>query len=140
MEGRRVMFTMKGFWVRRRVSRMAPRNSSSVVQLPAVRFPIPPALETAAHRGGLHSHIMAPQIIGYLRPNSSVMAVLNMGSSWKRGGIVRVQGNDIRNDEEKSTGNHLLPTFNFRPAGVKPIEFQALPGPEARALRAKTMR
>jgi hypothetical protein len=33
----------------------------------------------------------------------------------------------------------LLP-FTFRQVDVSPIEFQALPGPEARALRAKTMR
>jgi len=33
-----------------------------------------------------------------------------------------------------------LSTFTFRQVGVRPIEFQALPGPEARALRAKTMR
>jgi len=63
-----------------------------------------------------------------------------MGSSLKSGGVAGVQGNDIRNAGEKSTGNHLLPAFTFRQADVKRIEFQALPGPEARALRAKTMR
>jgi hypothetical protein len=41
-------------------------------------LPIPPALETAAQNRGLHSHIMAPQIMGYLMPNISVMAVLNI--------------------------------------------------------------
>jgi hypothetical protein len=39
---------------------------------------MPPALETAAQKPGLQSHIMAPQIMGYLIPNISVMAVLNM--------------------------------------------------------------
>jgi hypothetical protein len=33
-----------------------------------------------------------------------------------------------------------LPTFTFLQVGVKAIEFQALPGPEARALPGKTMR
>jgi hypothetical protein len=33
-----------------------------------------------------------------------------------------------------------LPTFSFSQVGVKAIEFQAMPGPEARALRAKTMK
>jgi hypothetical protein len=33
-----------------------------------------------------------------------------------------------------------LPTFTFRQVGERWIELQALPGPEARALRAKTMR
>jgi hypothetical protein len=50
---------------------------------------------------------MAPQRIGYLIPNISVMAVLNMGSSLKRGEVAGMQGNDIRNAGEKSTGNHL---------------------------------
>jgi len=39
---------------------------------------MPPALEMAAQKPGLQSHIMAPQIMGYLIPNISVMAVLNM--------------------------------------------------------------
>ena len=34
----------------------------------------------------------------------------------------------------------ILPTFTFRQVGLKTIEFQALPGPEAMALRGKTMR
>jgi len=33
-----------------------------------------------------------------------------------------------------------LPTFTFRQVGARSIEFQALPGPEVRALRAKIMR
>ena len=33
-----------------------------------------------------------------------------------------------------------MPTFSFSQVGVKAIEFQAMPGPEARALRAKTMK
>jgi hypothetical protein len=33
-----------------------------------------------------------------------------------------------------------LPTFTFRQIGARSIEFQALPGPDARALRAKTMK
>jgi hypothetical protein len=33
-----------------------------------------------------------------------------------------------------------MPTFTFRQVGVKPIEFQAMPGPKARALHAKIMR
>ena len=33
-----------------------------------------------------------------------------------------------------------LPTFTFRQVGVKEMEFQAVPGPEARALRGKIMR
>jgi len=37
-------------------------------------------LEIAAQRDGLHSHIIAPQIMGYLIPNISVIAVLNMNS------------------------------------------------------------
>jgi hypothetical protein len=49
--------------------------------LPAVRFPIPPALEIAAHKGGLHNHIIPPQRIGYFMPNISVIAVLNINSS-----------------------------------------------------------
>jgi hypothetical protein len=32
-----------------------------------------------------------------------------------------------------------LITFTFRQESVKAIEFQAMPGPEARALRAKTI-
>jgi hypothetical protein len=35
----------------------------------------------AAQNLGLHSHIMAPQIMGYLMPNISVMEVLNIFSS-----------------------------------------------------------
>jgi hypothetical protein len=34
----------------------------------------------------------------------------------------------------------ILPTFTFRHVFVSPIEFRPLLGPEARALRAKTMR
>jgi hypothetical protein len=34
----------------------------------------------------------------------------------------------------------ILPAFTFHHVGVKGVEFQALPGPEARALRAKTIR
>jgi 8-oxo-dGTP pyrophosphatase MutT (NUDIX family) len=34
----------------------------------------------------------------------------------------------------------ILPPFTFRQVGRRWIEFQAFPGPEARALRAKTMR
>jgi hypothetical protein len=34
-------------------------------------------------------------------------------------------------------GHDSLPTFTFRQVGAKSIEFQALPGPEARALRGK---
>ena len=34
----------------------------------------------------------------------------------------------------------FLPTFTFLQVGIRAIEFQALPGLEARALRAKTMR
>ena len=34
---------------------------------------MPPALDTAAQSFGLHSHIMAPQMMGYLIPNISVM-------------------------------------------------------------------
>jgi hypothetical protein len=33
-----------------------------------------------------------------------------------------------------------LPTFTFRQVGVKAMEFQAVPGPEARALHGKIMR
>jgi len=33
-----------------------------------------------------------------------------------------------------------LPPFTFGQVGLSPIEFQALPGPEVRALREKTMR
>jgi hypothetical protein len=33
-----------------------------------------------------------------------------------------------------------LPTFNFRQVGIRPVEFQVLAGPEAGALRGKTMR
>jgi hypothetical protein len=36
--------------------------------------------------------------------------------------------------------NIRLPTFTFPQVVVKEIEFQAMPGPEARALRVKTMR
>jgi hypothetical protein len=39
-----------------------------------------------------------------------------------------------------SRGKRHLPPFTFQQADVSLIEFQALPGPEARALRAKTMR
>ncbi len=41
--------------------------------------------------------------------------------------------------KEKAT-KRCLPTFTFLRVGVKCTGFQALPGPEARALRAKTMR
>jgi hypothetical protein len=34
----------------------------------------------------------------------------------------------------------VLPTFTFRQAGVKEIELLAMPGPEARTVRAKIMR
>jgi hypothetical protein len=43
-------------------------------------LPIPPALDTAAQNRGLHSHIMAPQMMGYFMPNISVMAVLNINN------------------------------------------------------------
>jgi hypothetical protein len=33
-----------------------------------------------------------------------------------------------------------LPTFTFRQVGVKAMEIQAVPGPEARALHGKIMR
>src|SRR5271169_746007 len=57
---------------------MAWRKSSSVSQFPAVRLPIPPALDTAAHSFGLHKYIIAPQMMGYWIPNISVIPVLNM--------------------------------------------------------------
>ena len=42
---------------------------------------MPPAFETAAQSGGLQSHIMAPQRMGYWIPNISVIRVLIMGAS-----------------------------------------------------------
>ncbi|OPY12952.1 MAG: hypothetical protein A4E67_00030 [Syntrophaceae bacterium PtaB.Bin038] len=36
---------------------------------------MPPASETAAHSGGLHSHIMAPQRMGCRIPNIPVIRV-----------------------------------------------------------------
>ena len=65
MEGSRVIPIMKGLSVSRRVSRMASLKSASVSKLAAVRFPIPPAFETAAQSLGLPNHIMDPQIMGY---------------------------------------------------------------------------
>jgi hypothetical protein len=55
---------------------------------------------------------MAPQMIGYLIPNISVIAVLNMRSSWQKGGVAGMQGKDIRNARKMSTGNHPLPFLN----------------------------
>jgi hypothetical protein len=40
-------------------------------------------------------------------------------------------------DDRRFSG---LPTFTFRQVGVRSVEFQALPGSEARALRGKTIR
>jgi hypothetical protein len=42
--------------------------------------------------------------------------------------------------KDGSTHRPPLPTFTFRQVGVKAIQFKALPGPEARALREKIMR
>jgi len=45
---------------------------------------MPPAFEMAAQNFGVHSHIMAPQRMGYRMPNISVMAVLNIFFSFER--------------------------------------------------------
>jgi hypothetical protein len=42
--------------------------------------------------------------------------------------------------DQMSISEFSLPTFTFRQVGVRPIEFQGLPGQEAGALRGKTMR
>ena len=61
---------------------------------------------------------------------------------------VSILGPNGKNSGKKALPDHpsggqvtlFLRTFNFSQAGARWIEFQALPGPEARALRAKTMR
>ena len=72
-----MMFTPKGWSVRRRQRRICARKASASMPPPPIR-PIPPALETAAAKGAVAMLAMPPWIRGNSVPKSSFKFIVSL--------------------------------------------------------------